>query len=479
MEGIWYITLNTTVPLMSICFPISHKNLLIKNIVYGSIKKRLMHKAVVNAINNYGNVIKAFLLAMVYPLFWVFYLSLPKFQRLDTIRDINFIFESITSNIVIIIIFIIYYFFPLILSWFIFFKEKISNLKQFFWEYTEALFYGLHLKFLKYFIYFKFCEYIYKTFFIFHDIFAGNPGATWNHYRHYYPFYRNIYSHLYFGFGRIYFIIIFFSLIVLEIIINEGKIYYGLYLLFILPIILSLFNAFFRFGESEFILDVCKADYLSLNFLNPRYPRKFWTYMQTPELYFGFAYAMSSQSFENMTKLLTSNLILIKISKKFYNLDSLDRVWGLRYISGSKKKIGTSNYVKGYYTYAGNAKPWCMRLAASYKKYEGVRWFHTTSVLLYPLPEKIHPLTIHFIKNNVYALLALAGHPSLNYGELQKITAKTKFPSPEVLYKNYDPNCKCYEKILTHLTSVFWSIKKLSYQTNFFTKYTLKNDKFV
>lgn len=347
--------------------------------------------------------IKAFLLAMVYPLFWIFYLSLPKFQRLNTIRDINVIVEIITPNIIIALIFIMYYTLPLILSWSIFFKEKISNLRQFFWEYTAALCYGLHLKLLKYFIYFKLCEYIYKIFFIFHDIFSGNPGATWNHYRHYYPFYRKIYSHLYFGFGRIYLIIIFFSLIILEIIINKGKIYYGLYLLFILPIVLVISNSFFRFGESEFIFDVCKADYLSLNFVNPRYPRKFWTYMQAPELSFGFAYPMSQKLYDIMVKTLAFNLTLIKNSKKYYSLPPLDRTWGLRYTPGyleSGKKIGTSNYVRGYYTYTGHPKRWCIRLAASYKKYEGVRWFHTTTPLRNPLPEKIHPLTIHFIKNN-------------------------------------------------------------------------------
>ena len=69
--------------------------------------------------------------------------------------------------------------------------------------------------------------------------------------------------------------------------------YYGLYLLFILPVMLAISNTFFRLGESNFIFNVCKANYLALNFVNPRYPRRFWIYMQAPELYFGFVYPMS------------------------------------------------------------------------------------------------------------------------------------------------------------------------------------------
>lgn len=387
------------------------------------------------------NYLQALILSMVYPFFWIFYLLLPKIYRLDTTRNVYGFISEINPHVIITTLLIIYYFLPIIISLCENIIKKIKNIKEYLWVYTGALFYGCHLKLLVYNKYFKLYVYIYKSVFIFHDIFAGNPGATWDCYKHYHPFYRKILAHLYFGYARIYFLIIIFSLIGVEIIITNGTIHYGLYLLFIAPIILSIFRFFINsILGSQLILDVCIADYRSQNFTHPRYPRKFWVYMQAPKEYFGIVYPMSPILHTAVCNMLALNLAIIEHSRKFYNTDILYRSWGLRHIPGKIiKHAGAHTYfIPGYIKYSGDPKPWGFRLAAKYKKSHGVRWYHSSPMLYYPLPERIHPLTIHFIKNNVYALLAYTNKASLIYSDMQKITSKIKFPSPTELYTPFD-----------------------------------------
>lgn len=338
------------------------------------------------------------MLALIYPSFWVFYLLLPRFYRLDTTRDVYTFFNNINPNTIIVILFLFYMILPL----FFFCMHQIKNLKEFLWEYTRALYYSLHLKLLKYQIYFKFAENLYKIFFVFHDVFAGNHGATWNIFKRWNTFTQKIFSSLYFGKGRITFLFFISTFVLGEIFITHGKLYISLYVLFFSPLILSFFTNLVAYGDTNFVLDVCISDYRNQNFLKPRYPRVFWTYMQDPEEYFGFTYQMSPRLYEAMMKTLLLEITLKNASDVFYRQNILDRAWGIRHVNRTKIKTNVGDYtLPGYFKYMGEPKSWSFRVAAKYKKYKGVRWFHTTSVLNYPLPDTLHPQTIRFVSHNI------------------------------------------------------------------------------
>ena len=427
----------TNIALIPICINSFTKTTLIKqkilNINYhkmSSLKKFLKNK---NFFKFRSEQTISILLALIYPSLWIFYLFLPRFYRLDTTINLYTYINVIDQNII--LIFICYMFLPLIVAY----SYKMKLLRDFLWEYTAALSYRLHLSFLQYQIYFKFCEYFYKAFFIFHDIFGGNSGATWNHCKRWDSFIQNIFSFLYFRAGKIVFFCFVFFVILCEIILSHGKLHLSLYLLFFSPLILSFFYHFKTYGERNFVLDVCISDYKCQNFFKLKYPRKFWIFMQSLEKYFGFVYKVSPQCYKNMMETLALEMAKKKASDIFYSKEILDRSWGIRYIKTIYIKTNTSDYtIPGYYKYFGNIKPWSFRLAAKYKKYNGVRWFHSTPRLQYPLPENIHPKTLFFIGNNIYALLAICNHPSLDYNVLQQIAAKKKFPSPSKLYSAYD-----------------------------------------
>lgn len=283
-------------------------------------------------------------------------------------------------------------FIPVIL----FYNEKFVKLKEFLGEYTDALYYSIHLRLLKYQIYFKFCEYIYKAAFIFFDVFAGTDGATWNPFKCCNSYSRRILQSLYCGMAKILLLIFVFIFVLAEIILTKGRMHLSLYILFVYPLIISFFTNFQKFGNTEFIFDVCVSDYRNQNFTNPRYPRKFWTYMQDPEEYFGFLYEMPSQLYDAMMKTLCLEMALLEASYIFWKQNTKNRCWGLRYVHDVKKETDSGTYyIPGYMKYTGEAKPWSFRLAVQYKKNYGVRWYHATRCLRYPsssfsLPEKLH-----------------------------------------------------------------------------------------
>jgi hypothetical protein len=376
--------------------------------------------------SKYSILYKHIAISLVYSAMWGLYLSCNRYLRIGSIVDLTLYFQVIHCEILIIFLFLFYYIFPLLTIVSIYLK----NIREILWASTASLLYFIHLKLLRYFFYFKVCEKIYKAHFLYHDIFSGGIGATtWDLKDT--PFYRRYISYIYYHSYIITFII--FSIIIIEIFMNQGKVYYSLYLLFLYPLIFSIFRCFCLFGFTNFILDACLSNYIYRNFKNPYYHSRFWFYMANPTLWFGFEQQFHRDLKDVLERTILLESVIYKHYTKFHK-DLLFRVWGYRFTTFSTKPY------KADIVFTGSPKRWSIRVAGLYLKREGVRWFHSTRVVLSPLPEKIHPLTMYFVKNNPYAILALVNHPSTHFGQLQRVSKKVEWPTAEKMYKNLHPN---------------------------------------
>jgi hypothetical protein len=166
----------------------------------------------------------------------------------------------------------------------------------------------------------------------------------------------------------------------------------------------------------------------------PQYPfnivldRMFWFYLPRAEYYYGFEYKYPPDILNIIRKTCALEEIIYAHSNHFKN-DLSRRVWG-------RKRTLDIATLKAKVTLTGHPRKWSIRIAAIYWNNKGVRWFHSSPVLYNPLPDKIHPLIIYFIKNNPYSILALLNHPGTNFGFIQRMTRHVIWPSPSVLYKD-------------------------------------------
>ena len=378
------------------------------------------------AIANKRNI----LLGLIYPLFCGLYFSLSRYIRMGTTIDLYQYFYTLISyglDCLILFIFII----PYTYLWLAIFLFIIRSIRITLWHYTSTLLYSIHIPLLQYYDYFRLCELIYKGHFVYFDVISGSSGATTYDLKNSgilrriisYMFYRPYILHL-----------IFLSSILIELFFTHGKLHYGVYTLFLYPFVLGIFHCFHQFGFSDFYRDVCLSDYIVWNFTNPRCYRKFWFYLPRAEYYFGFEYIYPPKLLDIIRKTCALEEIayarFVKLSRPLPN-----RVWGLRRtLDLVALKNKQANYARVSIT--GLPRKWSIRIAAYYWKYNGIRWFHTSTILHYPISERLHPLTIHFIKNNPYAILSLVNHPSQNFALIQKVSKNVQWPKPNELYKD-------------------------------------------
>jgi hypothetical protein len=323
--------------------------------------------------------LRNFCLGLIYPAFWGFYLSCLRYLRMGLTIDFNYYLSYITPDIFVVFSFILIYIFPLLFNFILF----CNQLRIILWDHTASLSYSIHLRLLRYYIYFRLCELIYKGHFVYHDVLSGCTGATtWDLKNT--SFYRQWLSYIYYH--PILITISVFFIVLIELFVFKGKLYYSLYILFFYPLIFSLFRCFSAFGFSDLILDVCLSDYVALNFTNPRYKSQFWLYISSPTFWFGFEHQYSPDLLDVLNRTILLESIARKYSTRF-RMNILYRIWGRRYIT-MKEKPYSSSISTGY------PKRWGIRLAGHYSYLKGVRWFHSNRVLYAPLPDKLHPLTL-------------------------------------------------------------------------------------
>jgi hypothetical protein len=376
------------------------------------------------ADNNGRYYLFVIIMALIYPSLWGIYFSLSRYIRMGSTLDVYQYLDILLQyclDYLILSLFIIPYTF-LCLAIFLY---LVRSIRITLWYYTSLVLYAIHISMLQYYDYFHMFKLIYKAGFVYHDIISGSVGATTWDLKSTSRF-RKIISYIYY---RPYILnIIFISSLVLELLITHGTLYYGVYTIFIYPFIIGIFHCFHIVYCSKFIQDVCKSDYIAQNFANPRYYSKFWFYLPRAPQYFGFEYTYPPDLLNVIRKTCAFEERAYACSNRFKD-DLSYRVWGRRHVSLKEKP-----YYKVVVT--GYPKRWSMRIAAFYWQKKGIRWFHSSSVLYNPLPDKIHPLTIYFLKNNPYGILALLKHPGQNFGLIQKVSKNINWPSPSELYKD-------------------------------------------
>jgi hypothetical protein len=375
------------------------------------------------------------MIAIIYPSIWGLYFSLSRYIRMGQTIDVNTYFSSFFTyyfDFIPLIVFTL----PHLIFWLIMPLLFFKQLRIYLWEYTSSLLYSFHLKALQFYDYFRLCEIIYKAHFLYFDVFSGSIGATTWEIKNA-PYYRQILS---FIFYRSYILhIIFFLSIVIELYFTNGILYYGIYTIFIYPFIFSLFRCFTLFGCTQFIKDVCMSDYIYHNFTNPRYSLNFWFYLHNPIFWYGFEQKFHPDLVDVLGRTMLVNYDrYINVTKRSNPL--FKKVWSRKFVfdkvAFNSKLPGATfkNYSK--YTITGNPHKWSLRIAARYWDTNNVRWFHSSTVLNYPLPN-IHPASIFFIKQNPYAILSFFNHPSINFSLIQKVTKNvTNWPKPSEIYKN-------------------------------------------
>jgi hypothetical protein len=365
---------------------------------------------------------------IIYPLIWGFFLSFSRYFRLGTTIDIS-IYLNNWQDFIIVSVFLLY---PNILIWVRITMRVLMNYRQVLWNYTESLSFSIHIWALQYYDYFRFCQIIHKFHFILYDLIFLYPGAFYRCFSESIkePSFIKFTKFLRFFHSNIWVLHLIMLLnIILEIVVFKGKIYFGIYILFLYPSLLALIRMFHTIGSQNLILNMCLSDYLTLNFINPRYPFKFWFYARNPQLWYNVQHSLPTALQNIYEKTMIQKYLIYENFSRFHNKLPY-RVHGYMF---NKNFRLTSPKIYGIKV--GLPQRLGIRVAAYYKSQYGVRWFSTTRSLRSPISQNLHhPFTAKFIKDP-YAILVLLNKPEQNFAQIQQLTKHiTNWPKPQHLY---------------------------------------------
>lgn len=358
-------------------------------------------------------------ISIIYPAIFGILFTILRYWRMGNVIDLSFIFEDklflfILILFITIILEYIYVYFLIIFS-------IINKIRNYFWEECLKVLKGLHIMLLRYNIYFKLMEILYKICFIIFTYIINHPQI----------YIKTSKSSLRIFLHRLYlnkfpvYVFLFFVFF-LEFILNNYKIKYTFYLLFIYIIINLIMYVITTFAQVNWADDCCLADYISYNWFNCKYPQNFW--VMFPELYQSFALPL--------------------INQKDYDL-----------IENHRKQI--SKMVKARYRFQTHllnnymTKPYNYRLKASYMRWTQVRWTHTRI---------IHKATSFFARN-IWEKVVLINNPpgwSVHFERIEQLEKKIK---PNIT--TIDRNCYVhFEPIPITITKIAQVIEH-NLSTNF------------
>jgi hypothetical protein len=317
--------------------------------------------------------IRSLCLSLIYPAFFVFYLSLSRYLRLGSTVDIYSYLQNVNTDIFAVAIFLILIALPNLFIWFKLIVDFIKELRETLWILTCTNAHYLHIKCLQYKVYFYITQSIYKLHFILFDIFITGTGATFIK-RHEALLLFRMTPLLYY---KSWIILVFcISSIILELILCNGKMYYGIYILFIYPLSMGILCCFNEFGFSNFVNDVCMSDYIYQRYLHskPRYLQQFLIKLNNPEYYYGFTRNLPED--KGHQAMNTSAMLALQFDNKIeYRRRNLQyRIHGIK--TTFIKKTSTITY-----TIMGQPRKYNVRIAGLYYSKKHVRWFSTTRVL--------------------------------------------------------------------------------------------------
>jgi hypothetical protein len=373
------------------------------------------------------------IIGFIYPLLWFSFLCLLRYLRLG--QTLN-VYQYINDWLDYLILFI--FICPYIILWCRIFIIFSSQIREILWDYTEYLIFYIHLWGLQYYDYFRICQLIHKSHFILYDLFffsnyifyrpwiCGDPLP-------FYTYFTNPLKYLFVNPKIIIFLTIIFN--ILEILICNGNLYLGLYIMFYSIIILGVIKIYHLIGRQNLIHNMCMSDYLYMNFDKPRYYLNFWFLAQNPMLWYNYQHKLTSE----LQKIINNTILLESIVYRsfiHFKIKLSYRIHGLKRIP---LEIQKKSFPRQYAIRIGHRYSLGIRIAAAYKCHYNVRWFHTTRSSLYPSKNILHPYTAKFIKDP-YAILALLNKPEQNFAKIQQLSKNIKiWPNTNNLYDT-DPN---------------------------------------
>jgi hypothetical protein len=358
-------------------------------------------------------------LAMIYPLIFGLYFSFIRYLRLGEAYDIRNFSIFFDLDFIIFAIFLL----PLLLFWLLALYIFMRDLRVALWSYTTSICYSIHIKMLKYHGYFFVTEKLFKLHYLYYDIISLNPGGTTFDYHNVTSKTRKLISYIYFH--PFVLTLIFFSSLLIELVVSKGVLYYGLYTLFYYPLIFGIMRCFNLFSSTQFIKDVCMSDYINLRVINPRYNSNFWRYFTDPEFYYGFVHDLLPETYFRLNQICT---LENKKSTTFERHRSklLYRVWGCKYVVS----VGDFPRTISFVTISKTHK-WSIRVAGAYLKRYNARWFHTSLPLYAP---KVIGKPEVFARQPFFIANWL--NHKHNYGLVQTFAKTVVWPANSIMYKN-------------------------------------------
>jgi hypothetical protein len=345
-------------------------------------------------------------IALIYPSLWGMYFSLSRYIRIGSTINIYTYISSLNPHWSI-VIFLFPYWLPIFLI-------IISTLRSFLWKHTYKILYSLHINAISFNPYFNFMEKFVKLSHLCFSLISLN-GLVYFKDVEKYSWWRKSINYMFFHSG--WFTFIFFISILLELLLSKGLLHYGIYTLFIYPLIRSILSFFFSIGNHNWVLDCCLSDYVRRQWESPRYPIPFWEYFRDAEFYFNFTWYFTKEEFQTLLKKVEHH------------------AWHLR-----KKVSRNVHQDLLYYRVRRNFQhPFGMRLAVSYLYSHRVRWVHTGVFYHY------HSATALFVRS-LYDRAVLVNSCWKHVLNLQVVDKNTKLTTPQPLYLPFGASYPFKEK---------------------------------
>ena len=343
-------------------------------------------------------IIKHISLALVYPYIFGIYYSIIRYSRLgseifiDLSRLGPYQYYILFYSIIIPFLFIVYL--PQItIAW-----KKVSSFRDYFWKQTTDLFYSWYIYLLSKKMIFFCIEKLYKTiYYLAHRL--GVYNITYFHITgkgkdfHYannvsLPWYRYVISHIFYNFLTVITILVVFSLFI-EFLLTKGYICFGLYILFIAPVIRTLWYLWKSLALSRFVVDCCLSDYLYTNWNKPKFVEDFPSLVRNADLFFPIPVTLNKSEMAKLTEIEKS---------------APHKGWGFRKnTSPVRHRLQLVHRVRNH--------PWAVRFCANYYEHHNKRFFHSSAHLcaplkvpptpwkgITPLPKPLHPGTAALCK---------------------------------------------------------------------------------
>jgi len=347
-------------------------------------------------------------IAIIYPALFGFYYTILRYLRMGQTVDISQVLNLLDLESILSYIILSLFIWSFISIWARLLIWKILDLRQWLWKEFVILVTLINIFLLKFNVYFKIMDSLYKISYIWISYFIHDPiiYPKWPR-----SYFRNILFRIY-RYPIILYVMIAFCCIS-EIFYFNWKFFYMLYFIMILLLLrpfiyfLNHFNGF----ENEWVQACCYADYINNYWNNPRYPERFW-----------LSFYDIRQRLDNQPPISKSLDKHLKIKVHVIREDVVKNRQQIFNQAYTREKASRINFIKkGYHQWAQ------------------VRWVHTFKIIpvAEPIINKIwHPFTPYFAKT-FYDYIALINNDWGHYKTIQQLEKKQKIPFPDNLYKNF------------------------------------------